>query len=231
MTAREHTSQVIDWIRQRTDSVILFYSAGKDSIALLDMVAPRFRRVICVYMYFVKGMRHINKYIEWSRLRYPNVEFHEVPHWNLTYLLRGGAYCQRRDDVRLMRLKDVAESCRIRFGVEWCLYGMKQSDNMARRIMLRGKDYELQAIQPKTRNAYPLSMWGNSEVLAYIRQRRLPEPVRYSVRGKSQGLTFNEDCFLWLRENYPDDLAEILEAFPQAGVILYMADRRKDNNL
>lgn len=230
MTAREHTSQVIDWIRQRTDSVILFYSAGKDSIALLDLVAPRFRSVVCVYMYLVKGMRHIGKYIEWSRLRYPNVEFHEVPHWNLTHLLRGGAYCQRRDDVKLMRFKDVAESCRLRFGVDWCLYGMKQSDNMNRRIMLRGKDYELQAIQPKTRNAYPLSMWGNNEVLAYIRQNRLPEPVRYSIRGKSQGLMLNEDCFLWLRENYPDDLRRIIEAFPQSEVILYKADHREGNN-
>ena len=228
MTSREHTQEVIDWVRRKTDSVILFYSAGKDSIALLDLVAPHFRRVVCVYMYLVPGMEHIEKYIEYSKLAYPNVEFYEVPHWNLTYTLKAGLYCQPDPSVKLMKFSDVANNCRLRFGIEWCLYGMKQSDNMNRGIMLRGKDYELEAIHPRTRNAYPLSRWGNNEVLAYIRQHRLPEPVRYSERQKSQGLTFNEDCFLYLKKHWPGDLAKILEAFPLAEVILYKAEHRGD---
>lgn len=226
MTNREHTQEVIDWVRRKTDSVILFYSAGKDSIALLDLVAPYFRRVVCVYMYLVPGLAHINKYIEYSKLRYQNVEFYEVPHWNLTYTLKAGLYCQPQEDVKLMKFSDVANNCRIKFGIDWCLYGMKQSDNMNRGIMLRGKDYELEAIHPKTKNVYPLSKWGNNEVLAYIRQHRLPEPVRYSERQKSQGLTFNEDCFLYLKKYWPEDLAKILEAFPLAEVILYRAEHK-----
>ena len=226
MSAREHTLQVLDWIRARTDSVILFYSAGKDSIALLDLVAPHFRRVVCVYMYFVKGMEHIQKYIEYSKLRYPNVEFYEVPHWNLTQIFRAGLYCEPQPDVKLMKLADVAKNCRLRFGIEWCLYGMKQSDNMFRAVMLRTSEYELEAIEPRTKNAYPLSKWGNNEVLAYIRQRRLPRPVCYSTRKKSQGLGFSEECFVYLREHYPEDLRKILEAFPLSEVILYRYDHR-----
>lgn len=226
MTNREHTQAVLDWVRQKTDSVILFYSAGKDSIALLDLVAPHFKRVVCVYMYFVKGLEHINKYIEYSKMRYPNVEFHEVPHWNLTYTLKAGLYCQPQPDVKLMKFSDVADNCRLKFGIDYCLYGMKQSDNMNRGIMLKGKEYELQAIHPKTKNVYPLSKWGNNEVLAYLKQNRLPEPVRYSTRQKSQGLTFSEECFLYLRQYYPEDLKKILEAFPQAEIILYRAEHR-----
>ena len=228
MTNREHTQEVIDWVRSKTDSVILFYSAGKDSIALLDLVAPHFRRVVCVFMYFVPDMEHIQKYIDYSELRYPNVEFHQVPHWSLTYVLKSGLYCQPDPSVKLMKFSDVADNCRLRFGIDWCLYGMKQSDNMTRGIMLRGKDYELEAIQPKTKNVYPLSRWGNNEVLAYIRQRRLPEPVRYSERQKSQGLTFSEDCFLYLKKHWPGDLQKILEAFPLSEVILYRAEHRGD---
>lgn len=224
MTNREHTQQVIDWVRQRTDSVLLFYSAGKDSIALLDLVAPYFKRVVCIFMYFVPGMEHIQKYMNYSMLRYPNVEFHEVPHWSLTYTLKAGLYCAPQPDVKLMKFSDVANNCRLKFGIDWCLYGMKQSDNMNRGIMLRGKEYELQAIQPKTKNVYPLSVWKNNEVLAYIRQRRLPEPVRYSNRKKSQGLTFDEDCFVYMREHYPADLKKILETFPMAEIILYKHD-------
>lgn len=226
MTAREHTHRVIDWIRARTDSVILFYSAGKDSIALLDLVAPHFRRVVCVYMYFVKGMEHIQKYIEYSKNRYPNVEFYEVPHWNLTMILRAGLYCQPQPKVKLMKLADVARNCRLRFGIDWCLYGMKQSDNMFRGVMLRTDEYVLEAIEPKTKNAYPLSRWGNNDVLAYIRQRRLPPPVRYSNGKKSQGLGFSEECFVYMREHYPEDLKKVLQAFPLLEVILYKYDHK-----
>ncbi len=224
MTNREHTQQVIDRVRRNTDSVILFYSAGKDSIALLDLIAPHFKRIVCVYMYLVEGLEHINRFIEFSKWKYPNVEFHEVPHWNLTYILRSGLYCQPQPDVKLMKLKDVADNCRARFGINYCFYGMKQSDNMNRRIMLRGKDYELEAIQTKTMNVYPLSRWGNNDVMAYIKQQRLPMPVRYSNRQKSQGLIFCEECFLYLRENYPNDLRKILAAFPFAEDILYKHD-------
>ena len=226
MTAREHTQEVIDWVRSKTDSVILFYSAGKDSIALLDLIAPHFRRVVCVFMYLVPNLEHIDKYITYSEMRYPNVEFHQVPHWNLTYILKGGLYCQPDDSIKLMKFSDLANNCRVKFGIDWCLYGMKQSDNMTRGIMLRGKDYVLEAIQPKTKNVYPLSKWGNNEVLAYIRQNRLPEPVRYSEKLKSQGLTFTEDCFLYLKKHWPGDLQKILEAFPLAEVILYKAEHR-----
>ena len=61
-----------------------------------------------------------------------------------------------------------------------------------------------------------------------MQQRRLPEPVRYSERQKSQGLTFSEDCFLYLKKHWPGDLQKILEAFSLSEVILYRAEHRGD---
>ena len=226
MTNREHTLEVINRVRQYTDSVILFYSAGKDSIALLDLIAPHFKRVVCIFMYLVPDLDHINKYIEFSKIKYPNAEFYQVPHWNLTYILRAGLYCQPQPSVKLMKFRDVAENCRLRFGIEYCFYGMKQSDNMNRRVMLRGKEYELEAIHPKTKNVYPLSKWGNNEVMAYIKQQRLPMPIRYSRNQKSQGLIFCESTFLYLREHYPQDLQKIYSAFPFSEQILFKYDQK-----
>ena len=56
---------IADEIAKRgVEEVILFHSAsGKDSIALLDILAPRFKRVVCVFMYIVKDMEHISRYI------------------------------------------------------------------------------------------------------------------------------------------------------------------------
>lgn len=45
------TMQIIRSVRDKTDTAVLFYSAGgKDGIALLDMLAGVFDKVICYYM-------------------------------------------------------------------------------------------------------------------------------------------------------------------------------------
>lgn len=58
MTMLQRTYDSIDRIGQQTDTALLFCSLGKDSLVLLDLLYPRFRRVVCVFMYFVKGLEH-----------------------------------------------------------------------------------------------------------------------------------------------------------------------------
>ena len=77
--------------------------------------------------------------------------------------------------------------------------------------------------------AYPLAEWTNRDVLAYLRANKLPTPVVYG-KGVSNGVGFNEDCFLWLRENYPNDLEKIYAEFPLAKRILFELDRRNNEN-
>lgn len=226
MTPLSHAQEVINTVRGKTDRVILFYSCGKDSITLLDLVAPHFKEIVCVYMYFVKDLEHINRYIRQAQMKYTNIKFIQVPHWNLTYILRTGMYCQEKANTKLMKLRDVIDNIRLMTGIEWAFLGMKQSDNLNRRIMLRTVEYENEAINNKTHIAYPLSHWSNKDALAYCKQRRLPTPIAYSKNKKSQGLTFDVDVFLYLRENFPQDLAKIYETFPQSKVILYNYDNR-----
>lgn len=71
-------------------------------------------------------------------------------------------------------------------GISYSFYGMKQSDGMNRCLMLRG--YENEAIS-NTNKVYPLSKWKKSDVMAYIKAKKLPEPISYN-KNKSQGLTF-----------------------------------------
>lgn len=231
MTLLEHSKEVINTVRQKTDRVILFYSGGKDSIAMLDMVAPMFSEVVCVYMYFVKDLQHIDRFIKQAKTRYSNVQFLQVPHWNLTYILRSGMYCSPQHKIKLMKLSDVIDCVRLQTGVDWVFLGMKQSDNMNRRIMLRTKEYANEAINNKTSIAYPLSKWKNNEVVAYCRQRKLPSPIRYSINKKSQGVTFDIDVFLYLRQNYPQDLDKIYATFPQSRVILYNYDNANSKTI
>ena len=169
-------------------------------------------------MYFVLGLEHTGKYIRWAKAKYPNTVVEQVPHWNLTYILRSGMFCVRNHKVKLLKLSDIEKAIRLKYNVDYVFYGMKKADGMNRRLMLN--TYTNCEDKGKV---FPLANWTQKDVIEYMRLRNLPEPVRYS-KNASGGVGFNLDCFLWLRENYPDDLCKILKVFPMSEKILYDYD-------
>ena len=220
MNKVEQANRYIDLIRERSSEALLFLSLGKDSLVLLDLLYPKFDRIVCVFMYFVKDLEHINRWIGWTKARYPKVELTQVPHWNLTYILRGGMYCVPNPDVKLLKLADVVKAMQLKHDVYYTFLGMKKADGMNRRLMLNGyeeKGYENNGM------CYPLADWTQKDILAYMKQNNLPEPVRYGNKA-SNGIGFNIDCFLWLRSNYTADLQKIIKAFPMSGRILFEYD-------
>ena len=218
MTLLERTYRTIDFVRVKSNEAIVFCSLGKDSLVLLDLLFPRFERVVCVFMYFVPGLEHIERWVNWVKARYPKVEFIQIPHWNLTYILRSGMYCVPNPKIKLLKLADVDNAMRLKFGIDYVFYGMKKADSMNRRLMLNTyPDYE------SAGKVYPLADWTQKEVLTYMRQKGLPDPIRYSSKA-SGGIGFNLDCFLWLRENFPGDLKKIIKAFPMSERILFEYD-------
>lgn len=217
MNALAHAKEVIASVSHKTDRAILFFSAGKDSIVLLDLMAPYFREIVCVFMYFVKDLEHINKYLKWAEEKY-KCKMIQVPHWNLTYLLRSGTYCVPNPKVKLMKLSDVDRSIKLQTGIDYSFFGMKKADSLNRRLMMMSSG---SVIGDKV---YPLSEMTNKEVLAYMKQRKLPMPVRYSDKP-SGGMGFNAECYRWMKKNAPGDLAKVLSAFPLSEKILI------DNNI
>ena len=223
MTPIDHANEVIASVRERTDRAILFYSCGKDSEVLLDLMAPHFKEIVCVFMYFVKGLDHIESNLRAVKVRYNNVRIMQVPHWNLSRALRIGFCCVPNPNVKILSLKDVDNAARLNTGISYSFYGMKQADGMQRRIMLRG--YENEAIS-STNKIYPLSHWKKSDVLAYIKAKHLPEPIAYTKEA-GNGLWFDAKCFNYLRDHYPQDLKKIYCVWPLARNILLRYDEEK----
>ena len=224
MTLLGRTYNSIDRVREKTDSALLFCSLGKDSLVLLDLIYPKFERIVCVFMYFVKDLDHINKWINWVKAKYPKIEFVQIPHWNLTFILRGGLYCVPNPKVKLLKLADVVKSMRLKYGIEYTFLGMKKADGMNRRLMLKGyeaNEYENNGL------CYPLADWNQKDILSYMKQHNLPEPVRYSLKASS-GVGFNIDCMLWLEKNYPQDLERIYSVFPMAERILWEYNQKQN---
>ena len=211
-------------VREQTASAIVFISFGKDSLAMLDLLYPRFDRLVCVFMWsLVPDLEHISRYLRYCKKRYPRCEWVQTEHWNMTYIRRSGMYCQPEPDIKLKKLADIIAEVRKATGIEWVFLGMKKADGLNRRLMLMG-------FEPShyTNNhlAYPLAEMTDKEVIHYMRTAKLPSPVIYG-KGKNNGIGFNRDCFLWLKRNCPQDLERILSVFPLAGRILFENERHK----
>ena len=217
MNKLQQAQDTIAFVRQQSDECVVFNSTGKDSLVTLDLVAPHFRRVVCVFMYFVKGLEHIDRFLNASLVRYPNMELLQLPHWNLSYIRRSGLYCTPDPKQKLYKLSDVVGKVREATGIHNVFLGMKKADSMNRRLMLG--TYEAQHYTNKGM-CYPIATWTQKEVLAYMRQHRLPEPVRYGTDASS-GVGFNLDCYLWMEKNAPRDLQRMYEAFPMSQRILF----------
>ena len=224
----ERAIEVIDSVARRTDTALLFHSAsGKDSIAMLDLVAPRFRRVVCVYMYTVKGLEHISRYIGWAQSRYANAAFVQVPHYAVSsYIKYGFLGCKTNPKQRLVTLADITDLARRQTGIEWAFFGFKQTDSLNRRVMLR--TYDMEAICEKSHKAYPLSTYKNSDVLDYIETHGLIRPERYGTH-QSSGTAVNDIGYLlWLRDNFPGDLDKVIETYPLTERLLFEHDYKNE---
>lgn len=221
MDKKNHIEEVISRVAEKSKAALLFYSAGKDSICLLDMLSKKFEKVVCVFMYFVPDLEHINRFIRFSEKKYPNVKFEQIPHWSLTKIHKYGIFCQPRK-VRQLMFSDVINIMKLRTGIEWAFIGEKQADNMTRRLKLR--QYELEAIAP-TKNVYPLSLWKDADVLDYIKRNKLPQPIAYGKK-RSNGVNFDPDVYVYLRKHYPEDLQKILKAYPESEKLLFDYDNR-----
>lgn len=222
-----HAKQVISSVSASSDRAILFYSGGKDSLVLLDLIAPHFKEVVCVFMYFVKDLRHIQPYLDHVS-NYPNARLIQLPHFMLSSIFHVGRYCVPDPRIKVKTLKDVDAYARKITGIDCSFYGWKQADNMTRRIVLR--TYKDSAICQATNKVYPLSLWKKGDVLAYIRERRLPQPIDYGSKKASVGVEFSAESFAWLRANYPDDLEKIYQVFPMSKEILFKYDQNERKN-
>lgn len=220
----QRAKEIISEIASKTDSIILMHSlSGKDSIALLDLCAPYFRRIVCVFMYTIPNMQHIDEYRIYAERRYPNTEWIQVPHYCIyTYIRTGYMGCTRNEKQRKWRLTDIIEKIKERTGIEWVCLGFKQNDSLNRRLMLRSYKDGKESISYAGKKFYPLSTYSNKDVLEYISSHHLKSPETYgSTKGQSNGCDISNYLYLkYLQENYPEDLMKVYNIFPRTQFII-----------
>lgn len=216
--------QIIEQIAQKTNKVILFHSmSGKDSIALLHLLYPHFEQVTCVFMYVVKDLEHIAKYMHYINKKYPKAKIIQIPHFAVfSYIKTGHLGHKQNEKQRLYNLSNLTENIREKTNIEWAFFGFKQSDSMNRRVMLR--TYQDEAINEKNKKVYPLSSYKNSDIIEYIKTEKLITPEKYG-NSQSSGTDINDlNYLLFLRNHLPNDLKKVIAEFPLVERKLYEYD-------
>lgn len=213
--------QVIRRVRQETDTAVLYYSAGgKDGIALLDMLAGVFDKVICYYMYLIPDLDHIRPYIQWAERHYRNVEVRQIPHFQLDIFKANGFFCDPDPSIKPRNIGQVEEEVRQETGLHYAFSGMKGVDGYMKRMRLLMYEKKGGLIRD-TGMAYPLARWTNKDVLKYIKARNLIPPFVYVEGNVSQGFGIDLATMLLMQYRYPRDFERILETFPYSSKLLY----------
>ncbi len=218
-------SETIASIAGTTDTILLAFSCGKDSIAAWLECRKHFKRIIPYYMYLVPDLEFVDNslayYEQWFGCR-----IMRVPHPSLYRML---AHCvftppERRGVIVAARLPlptyaEIQSFIREDLDLPQSVYtasGVRAVDSPARMIALRSRG----SINHGKKQFFPIWDWNKAKLVAEIKGSGVKLPVVYTLFGRSfDGVDYR---FLApLAERFPADYRRILDWFPLAEAELW----------
>ncbi len=214
MAALYHAIRTAAMLSRR---VLVGYSGGKDSAALLDLCTKHFDQVDVFFMYLVKDLSFQEATLRHVESKY-GVTVHRIPHFMLSEFLHYGTFRIEDFDCPMVTTREVYDYARELTGTHWVACGERIADSTVRRAMIKCTG----SVDVKRGRFFPLAEWNKADVLAYNRQHRVyvgPESERlgFSFRGLA-----GEDMAK-IRDAYPEDYERIRRWFPlvEGGVKRY----------
>ena len=206
--------QVFDIIKKAavmTDSVIVGFSGGKDSIVTLDLCLKHFKHVEAYFLYIVSDLEFQEVYLRYIEKRY-TIKIHRLPHWMLGRLFKDATYRphnKKTVNCPVITINDIENELYKLSGIEWFASGQKACDSIERNAMLRRNN----GIDEIRKRIYPVTFFTNKTIFSYLKMNNIPLPPDYRILGHSFGSLWGKDLKR-IKETYPNDYKKILEVFP-----------------
>ena len=194
-----------------TDSVIVGFSGGKDSIVTLDLCFRYFKEVRPFFMYLVPGLSFQEAMLKRYEERY-GTEIIRLPHFECSDFLKYGSFTMADFDVDIVGINDTYAYLRDLTGIHWIAAGERCADSIVRNAMIKKSG----SIDYKRGRFYPLAYWKKNEVMQYIKQKKL----YLSKEQKEIGFSFRSlagEELAVVKRLYPEDYEKILRVYPFAG--------------
>lgn len=194
-----------------TDTVLVGFSGGKDSIVTLDLCMRYFDNVIPFFFYIVPGLEFQERTLRWYEARY-GCEIVRLPHFEVSNFMRYGSFREPDSRVPVVSVTDAYNHLRLETGATWIAAGERIDDSIVRRAMIKHSG----SIDRKRGRFYPIAYWSKRDVMAYIKARRLKLPADSRGLGFSfKSLDGRELAFV--KERWPEDYARIEAMYPYCG--------------
>lgn len=213
---------VIKTQSQITDSVLVSFSMGKDSIVTMDLCMKYFKHVQPFFMYLVPGLKFQDEALEKYEHRW-GVEIIEVPHFENADFYRYGSFRDPDYTVPRVKIRAIYEALRQETGIYWIAGGEKINDSIVRRAMLKHSG----SIDEQRGRFYPVMYWTDKEIKRYMRTNHLFYPKFNQELGFSFHSLAGKELSA-IKRIYPEDYQRILKFFPEAeaGVVQYEAYKK-----
>jgi 3'-phosphoadenosine 5'-phosphosulfate sulfotransferase (PAPS reductase)/FAD synthetase len=223
--------KVIQTIQARTDTIILSFSCGKDSIAAWLELRKRkyaFKRIIPVYMWLVPELEFVEESLAYYE-QFFHTRIYRIPHpsfyrWLNNFTFQAPERCHIIEEINFPQpnYDDLVGWLAEDLGYKekpWMATGVRAADSPTRRAAIT----RYGAINERRRTFFPVWDWNKARLIEEINAAGVKLPVDYRLFGRSfDGIDrrFMEP----LQEHYPSDYRRILQFFPLADIDIF---RRK----
>ena len=163
-----------------TDSVLVAFSGGKDSVVTLDVCMKHFAHVEGFFMYQVRGLSFQESILRYYEDKY-GIPIHRIPHFELSQWLRYGLFRPCDFDCPIVSVKETYDYMRENTDIWWIAAGERIADSVWRRAMLTSSPAQSRGI-PSGGNLAIASLSG------FLLPRDCPE---------EQGLVFAANIPTW----------------------------------
>lgn len=210
---------VIEQIRSQTDTVMLAFSTGKDSLACLTILKNAGFNIVPYHAFYVPGLKFVERsldyYEEFFDLHIYRTIDPNFYRWLKTYGFQPPARMATLDWLHLPAFKhqDIQQGIARTVGLDeesyWCAVGTRMSDSLNRRLMFKNHG----PVDSVQRKFYPVYDLNKSDLIPILQEAKVKLSVDYKIFGRSFcGLDYR---FLKaIREHYPEDYDTIKFWFP-----------------
>lgn len=203
-----------------TDSVLVGFSGGKESIVVLDICFRYFKKVQPYFQYAVPGLSWNEKLLRWYENKY-DCEIIRIPIETCGEIFHYGVYTREDPDFPVVSETDIIKYLRLRTGIYWCATGERINDSLMRRARIKKSS----TIDIKSGRMFPVAMWKTQECYDYIKYKKLYLSQDQKILKHSLRLFSSKDL-PYIKEKHPDDYKKILHLYPFAGAIVKRAEVR-----
>lgn len=200
-----------------TDSVLVGFSGGKESVVVMDLCFRYFKKVQPFFMYICPNLSFQERTIAWYEKKY-QTEIIRIPHMDVSEYFHYGSFRPGDESFPIVSINDIYHYLRLQSDIWWIAAGERINDSIVRRAMMKKSG----TIDTQRGRIYPVALWRKNEVIDYIKFHNL----YLGADSRKLGFSFKS---LWgkelsmLKHHFPEDYEKVLRQYPfaEAGVRRY----------